>query len=673
MSELRCAVAALALALAQTSGAQDIHKVSVEPNRDADALHAELSKDKVTQSDNAVVSAPHISMSDVEALKAPRMLAQASQPSLSPPPLTALSESPSGASTPSAPPALPPLGTPAAPEAGAPGALPPLATPAAVSSTPSGLPALGTPSASPAPGAPAPAPAAEAPAASPAPPAAPPAPAPAAPAPPASAPTPPPLANIVAPPAPDAGAPPAAPVASPAPNVVAPPPAETMALPPATAALAEKAAVRSAAEMGAKPLKEEAKTFDFAPPAPAAAAAMAPRLTPRGAAVTLYPAPAVTPRPQAGILGPYGPGLAAAAPVGTPYLRSPAFAGPPIIYMPQTVTRVLLPGLTPYPSNVMHPPAQYVYSSAPFTRTDIYVDLPYGTFYWPQGYAGTAPVEPQVPAYVVSPSQALMTNEASNTTQRYSPGIAHPETISPVSQALGPEPGAAGAPVPGAGPEMMPPAPGAAPAGAAPGVVSKETTVQVAPSAAITPTPEISGAMPTPAPGAPLPEGVSPFSAEANTAAASTPAPGAQKPGIEVDDSTPGGLVTEPANAWLPSHNPIDSYNGSSLVATVDGKTKTASFVANVPEDGEYEVYLWWVAANPDFRSNAVPVTINTASGPVKATIDQTKNGRQWNLVGSYAFKAGQQQKVVTLSTEGIPAGTTMNVSVDAMKMVKVR
>lgn len=157
-----------------------------------------------------------------------------------------------------------------------------------------------------------------------------------------------------------------------------------------------------------------------ATPAEEAGMLAAPRLTPRSAGVPLYPAPAVTPYPEASILGPYGQGLAAAAPVGTPYLRSPAFAGPPIIYMPQTVTRVLVPASTPYPSQLI-PSRNYIYASAPFMRTDIYVNLPFGTYYWPQGYAGTVPVEPQVPAYVTAPASAMMTGEAAYAAGRYIP------------------------------------------------------------------------------------------------------------------------------------------------------------------------------------------------------------------------------------------------------------
>jgi hypothetical protein len=171
----------------------------------------------------------------------------------------------------------------------------------------------------------------------------------------------------------------------------------------------------------------------------ATAFAQTPRMTPRGSEVRLYPAPAVTPIPAGQALGPYSAGLAAAAPVGTPYLRSPAFAGPPIIYMPQTVTRVLVPAVTPYPGNVMQA-TNYIYASAPFMRTDIYTSLPYGTYYWPQGFAGAQPVAPTLPVYVEAPATAIMSAEASYAAQRYAPGAAGAEVISPVTCMVTPTP-----------------------------------------------------------------------------------------------------------------------------------------------------------------------------------------------------------------------------------------
>jgi hypothetical protein len=432
--------------------------------------------------------------------------------------------------------------------------------------------------------------------------------------------------------------------------------------------------------------------------------AVSPRLTPRDSAVTMYPAPAVEARVDGGVLGPYGPGLAAAAPVGTPYLRSPAFAGPPVIYMPQTVTRVLLPGLTPYPSNIMHPPARYVYASAPFTRTDIYVDLPYGTYYWPQGYAGTAPVEPQVPAYALAPSTAITGNEVSYTTQRYDVAAAHPETINPVGPgeanqlSIAPAPSPTPLPngIPGLGAPItdLESAPPAAP-GTTPIPQSAEITPAPLPDLSIPPIQPLPGAPaeppPPPAEGnlsglAPLPgalpsqpgtpvtppgEAINPFS-PAGTPAAAPVSPNADKEGIIIDDAVTGAVQLDPPGAWQPSRNPTESYQSASVIAAVDGRPKTATFHANIPEDGQYEIFLWWVASNRDFRSNSVPVTVHAATGTERVTVDQTAGAKQWNSIGAFQFKAGQQVPVVTISTEGVQPGPSINVSADAVKLVKV-
>lgn len=400
---------------------------------------------------------------------------------------------------------------------------------------------------------------------------------------------------------------------------------------------AAEGARKGVATRSEKKVVEETVIREQNEPAQLAEAGMpepvSPRLTPRGAAVEVYPRPAVASIPEAGIAGPYGPGLAAAAPVGTPYLRSPAFAGPPIIYMPQTVTRVLVPGVTPYPSNPMRPPVNYIYASAPFMRTDIYVDLPYGTYYWPQGYAGTAPVEPQVPAYVMAPSVAITSNEASYSTQRYVPGAAHPETLNPTGS------GVETLSVAPAGAEALPAPPTSAP-----------------PAESLTP----SAPAEAPLPGI----GAAPSAAGSGTTA---------KSGIIVDDRTPGAVTFEPADAWQPALDAGDSYNGQSMVAAADGKKKSATFLADIPETGRYELYLWYVASDKGFRSASVPVIIDTANGPAKATIDQTKGGKQFTLVGTYDLKQGKAVPVAKISTDGVPADPKVYISADAMKLVKVQ
>jgi len=143
---------------------------------------------------------------------------------------------------------------------------------------------------------------------------------------------------------------------------------------------------------------------------------------------------------------------------------------------------------------------------------------------------------------------------------------------------------------------------------------------------------------------------------------------------IIIDDKVPGGFTAEPAGAWEPSAQTADSFQDSSVFARVDGNVKKATFNADIPADGEYEVSLWFVVSNNQFRSAAVPVTIHTAAGPQTITVDQTNlaSGKKWNTLGRFALKAGTKVPVVTVSTEGLAPGPTLSVSADAVRLVKV-
>jgi hypothetical protein len=312
------------------------------------------------------------------------------------------------------------------------------------------------------------------------------------------------------------------------------------------------------------------------------------------------------------------------------------------------------------------PTRNYIYASAPFLRTDIYVNLPYGTYYWPQGYAGTVPIEPSMPAYVMAPSTAINTTEASYAAQRYIPGARKMaeigvEVSQPTTQGAVPAPEAAA-------PEAS-----GMPSASLPGL-NLAAPPPVVPPPVSTPAPEAAA----PPPPMPTPETVSPFTPGLEVAVPPVPTPSAtaMAEGIIVDDKAPGAVDLQPnTQRWQTSANATDSYERASLIAAVDGTPKSATYKADVPAEGEYEIFLWWVASGKDFRSNAVPVTVYTAAGEKKTTIDQTvpTSNRSWNSIGVYPFKAGGAQKVLTITTEGIPAGPTINVSVDAIKLVKVR
>jgi hypothetical protein len=72
-------------------------------------------------------------------------------------------------------------------------------------------------------------------------------------------------------------------------------------------------------------------------------------------------------------------------------------------------------------------------------------------------------------------------------------------------------------------------------------------------------------------------------------------------------------------------------------------------FHPNLETPAEYEVYAWWVSSSDQFRSTNVPVIISHRDGNDTVTVDQTKNGSSWNLVGTFIFR-GDSNDIITIS-----------------------
>jgi hypothetical protein len=319
---------------------------------------------------------------------------------------------------------------------------------------------------------------------------------------------------------------------------------------------------------------------------------------------------------------------------------------------------------------------RYIYSSAPFNRTDVYVNLPYGGFYRPQGFAGTTPVEPQVPAYVAQPISAVLTAEAAYNAGNFV--TENREDVVPGSGSLSvaPASGSESAGSAGMAPSAGTPAP-ANPAGLT-GLTAfpADGPGTAAPLPSTTPAP-----VATPAPQA-TPTTLSPLPTPAPTPAASTTLPslsnataGGAGIAIIVDDSMPGAIRQDPPGSWSPSVNVADSYEGGSLIAKADGTARTVTFLADIPEDGRYEISMWYVISNQTMRSQSVPVTVQAAEGAQRVQVDQVNPAlrRTFVPVGTFDLKAGQKVPVLTISTEGLPAEGTIYVSADAIRLVKVQ
>lgn len=145
-------------------------------------------------------------------------------------------------------------------------------------------------------------------------------------------------------------------------------------------------------------------------------------------------------------------------------------------------------------------------------------------------------------------------------------------------------------------------------------------------------------------------------------------------PGYQIilDDADKGAVILQPPDGWRQSTETRRSYASSSVIAPVDGTVCTATFLADIPETGNYEVLLYWINSGASFRSSAVPVTVHSATGSVRLTTDQVRSGATFQSIGKFQFREGTRIPVVTVSTEGVPTGALMHVSVDALKLLRL-
>ncbi|MBX3729435.1 MAG: fibronectin type III domain-containing protein [Candidatus Sumerlaeia bacterium] len=118
------------------------------------------------------------------------------------------------------------------------------------------------------------------------------------------------------------------------------------------------------------------------------------------------------------------------------------------------------------------------------------------------------------------------------------------------------------------------------------------------------------------------------------------------------------------------SVNPFNQGSGQNRLAattTSSTPTATATWTADIPADGYYNVYASWSAFSA--RSSDAQYLVYHSGGVTEVRMDQKIDGYTWNLLGNFYFEVGapvdQRKVVLTNSTNG-PSGT--NVSADAVR-----
>ncbi|RAL22701.1 N-acetylmuramoyl-L-alanine amidase [Thermoflavimicrobium daqui] len=134
-------------------------------------------------------------------------------------------------------------------------------------------------------------------------------------------------------------------------------------------------------------------------------------------------------------------------------------------------------------------------------------------------------------------------------------------------------------------------------------------------------------------------------------------------PSAIVDDSDTNHVIASPAlTDWRSSSSMSGGYKGS---YRVHNKDTSASFTwkLNVPESGNYRVYVWYTSAND--RATNAPYTIRYGDGQsVIKPVNQKTDGKKWVDLGVYSFVQGATSITLSANADGY-------VIADAVKLVK--
>lgn len=128
-----------------------------------------------------------------------------------------------------------------------------------------------------------------------------------------------------------------------------------------------------------------------------------------------------------------------------------------------------------------------------------------------------------------------------------------------------------------------------------------------------------------------------------------------------IDNDAPASGYAN-SGTWGPSTG-SGYYGSTSLFANVGGEVDESRWTPTLPANGQYEVQAWWVASSN--RVTNATYTVTHALGTAQHVVNQTALGGQWNVLGTYSFRAGAGGTVTLRDT-----GTGAVVSADAIRFV---
>ena len=116
------------------------------------------------------------------------------------------------------------------------------------------------------------------------------------------------------------------------------------------------------------------------------------------------------------------------------------------------------------------------------------------------------------------------------------------------------------------------------------------------------------------------------------------------------------------------TENPFENGTYREVETVRSGKVSRAEWYADIPEEGEYAVYISYKTL-PNSTEDA-RYTVNYSGGSKDFIVNQTMGGGTWIYLGTFPFKAGYSESVpvVSLSNRTDKGGNTV-VTADAVKI----
>lgn len=128
---------------------------------------------------------------------------------------------------------------------------------------------------------------------------------------------------------------------------------------------------------------------------------------------------------------------------------------------------------------------------------------------------------------------------------------------------------------------------------------------------------------------------------------------------VDNDGGSPGYIET---GSWITSGS--TGYAGGTYRFANAGESHTATWTADLPESGAYEIQLWYREGSN--RTTSTQYNFSHTGGPETVYVDQTVTGQAWFSLGEYTFNAGSNS--ITLNASGSSGGSV--VIADAIRFI---